>query len=52
LLPGDPDVPLELQRALHTVCDIIGYDDLIDYSQPPPGPLAPTEVTWVEEQLR
>jgi hypothetical protein len=52
LLPGDPDVQLDLQRALQTVYDIIGYDDLIDYSQPPPGPLSPPEVTWVEEQLR
>jgi hypothetical protein len=52
LLPGDPDVPLDLQRALHTVYDIIGYDDLIDYSQPAPGSLTPTQLAWVEEQLR
>jgi hypothetical protein len=52
LLPGDPDVSLDLQRALHTVCDIIGYDDLIDYGQPPPGQLTPAELTWVDEQLR
>jgi hypothetical protein len=52
LLPGDPDVPLDLQRALHTVCDIIGYDDLIEYRQPPVGTLTPTQLAWVEEQLR
>jgi hypothetical protein len=52
VLPGDPDVVLDLQRALQTVYDIIGYDDLIGYSQPPPDPLAPTELAWVEEQLR
>jgi hypothetical protein len=52
LLPGDPDVPLDLQRALHTICDIIGYDDLIDYTQPPPGPLTEAELAWVEGQLR
>jgi hypothetical protein len=52
LLAGDPDVPLDLQRALQTVYDIIGYDDLLDYSQAPPGPLTPGELAWVEEQLR
>jgi hypothetical protein len=52
LLPGDPDVPLDLQQALATVYDIIGYDELIDYSQPSPGPLTPAESAWVEEQLR
>jgi hypothetical protein len=52
LLPGDPDAPLDLQQALTTVYDIIGYDELIDYTRPPPGPLAPAEAAWVEDQLR
>jgi hypothetical protein len=52
LLPGDADVPLDLQQALAVVYDIIGYDELLDYSQPPPGPLTPGESAWVEEQLR
>jgi hypothetical protein len=52
LLPGDPDVQLDLQQALTTVYDIIGYDELIDYQLPPPAPLTPAESTWVEEQLR
>jgi hypothetical protein len=52
LLPGDPPVMLELQQALATVYEIIGYDELLDYSQAPPGPLAPAEAVWVEEQLR
>src|SRR5262249_27650271 len=43
LLPGDPPVPLDLQQALATVYDIIGYDELLDYNQAPPGPLAPAE---------
>jgi Protein of unknown function (DUF4058) len=52
LLPGDAAVPLDLQQALAVVYDIIGYDELVDYSQPPPGPLTPAEAVWVEEQLR
>jgi hypothetical protein len=52
LLPDDPDVPLDLQAALNTEYDIIGYDELIDYSQPPPGPLTAAQAAWVEERLR
>jgi hypothetical protein len=52
LLEGDAPVPLDLQRALGVVYDIIGYDELIDYTRPPPGPLTPAEAAWVEEQLR
>jgi hypothetical protein len=52
LLPGDSPVPLDLQQALAVVYDIIGYDELIDYGQPPPGPLTAAQLTWVEEQLR
>jgi len=52
LLPGDADVSLDLQQALTTVYDIIGYDELVDYSQPPYGPLTPEQAAWVEERLR
>jgi hypothetical protein len=52
LLPGDPAVPLDLQQALSVVYDIIGYDELVDYTQPPPGPLSPAESAWVEDRLR
>ncbi|HEV3007384.1 MAG TPA: DUF4058 family protein [Pirellulales bacterium] len=52
LLPGDSPVPLELQQALAVVYEIIGYDDLVDYTKPPPGPLAPDEIAWVDERLR
>lgn len=52
LLPGDPPVFLELQQALTVVYDIIGYDELVDYTQPPPGPLTLAEADWIEEQLR
>ncbi len=52
LLPGDPDAKLDLQRALSTIYDIIGYDDLVDYSQPPPGSLSDEQTAWVDERLR
>jgi hypothetical protein len=52
LLPDDPDVLLDLQLALTTVYDILGNDEMIDYREPPPGPLTPAEAAWVEEQLR
>jgi hypothetical protein len=52
LLPGDASVPLDLQQALGVVYEIIGYDELLDYTQPPPGPLTPAEAAWVEGQLR
>jgi hypothetical protein len=51
LLPGDEAVPLDLQQALGVVYDIIGYDELLDYAQPPPGPLTPEQAEWVNEQL-
>jgi hypothetical protein len=52
LLPGDSTVPLDLQQALAVVYDIIGYDELIDYTPAPPGSLTAAEAAWVEEQLR
>jgi hypothetical protein len=52
LLPGDADAVLNLQQALTTVYSILGYDELIDYEQPPPGSLSAAEAAWVDEQLR
>lgn len=52
LLAGDPDVTLDIQLALTTVYDILGYDELIDYRQPPPGAMSEAEAAWVDEQLR
>jgi hypothetical protein len=52
LLPGDPDVPLDLQQALTNIYDLLGYDLAVDYGQPPevalPGPLA----AWADGLLR
>ena len=52
LPPGDAAVPLDLQQALAVVYDVIGYDELLDYTRPPPGPLSPAEAAWVGERLR
>ena len=52
LLPGDADAKLDLQAALTTVYDILGYDELLDYGKPPSGPLSDAELKWVDEQLR
>jgi hypothetical protein len=52
LLPGDKSVSLDLQLALSVVYGIIGYDELVDYTQSPPGPLNKAEIDWIEEQLR
>jgi hypothetical protein len=52
LMPGDADVVLELQQALATIYDILGYDELIDYRQPPPGILSPQDAAWLDERLQ
>lgn len=52
LLAGDADVPLDLQLALTTVYDTIGYDLAVDYSKPPEVQLPPEEAAWVRERLR
>lgn len=52
LLPGDPDVMLDLQSAFTTVYDSIGYDLAVDYSQPPEVALPEELAGWVAEWLR
>lgn len=53
LLEPDPDVPLDLGRAIHALYDRAAYDLRIDYRQPPPKPdLLPEEVAWVEQLLQ
>lgn len=52
LLPGDPDVDLDLQLAFDTMYDTFGYDLSIDYTRPPEVPLEGEAATWVAERLR
>lgn len=53
LLAPDKDVALDLQAALDASFALVGYERLIDYSQPPPGPeLSPEEAAWVAAMTR
>ncbi len=53
LLPSDPDVPLNLQAAVDACFALVGYERLIDYTQPPPLPeLSGSDAAWVDERLR
>ncbi len=52
LLPGDADVPLDLQRALTNVYDLLGYDLAVDYSRAPEVPLGARDAAWAEERLK
>ena len=52
LLPDDYDVALDLP-ALYTRCyDAARYDLDLDYTQPPPVELSPTDRIWLENWLR
>jgi hypothetical protein len=52
LLNGDPDVPLDLQRALTAVYDSSRYDLLLNYSEAPDIALAAAEADWVDRLLK
>lgn len=52
LLPPDPDVILDLQAAVDACFELVGYEHLLDYTQPPPPPLSPDEAAWVQARLR
>jgi hypothetical protein len=51
LLPGDPDVALDLQLALTTLYDALGFDLAVDYSESPEVSLPPEEAAWVAKHL-
>jgi hypothetical protein len=53
LLPGDPDVPLDLQAILHDVYDHSGYVRRLNYAQPaPPPPIADSRMEWLKGFLQ
>jgi hypothetical protein len=53
LLPPDPAVPLDLQAAVEACFALVGYERLLDYTQPPPPPpLSPDDAAWADELLR
>ncbi len=47
LLPPDADVPLDLQAALAACFDLVGYERLLDYTQPL-AELGAEDAAWVE----
>jgi len=52
LLSPDPDVPLDLQAAVNACFELVGYENLLDYTIPPPPPeLSAEEILWVNAQL-
>lgn len=52
LLSHDPDGELDLQPALRNIYDLYHYDADIDYTLPPPLPLAPEQAEWADKLLR
>lgn len=52
LLPGDSDVPLDLQAAFDAVYDACRFDLALDYSTPPRTPLSPDDARWASEILQ
>ena len=52
LLPGDPDVMLNLQEALDKIYDQGMYGDAIDYKLPPDVKLTAEQERWADQRLR
>ena len=49
----DPDVPLDVQAALDTVCDEARYALTIDYAEAPPEPPLPdADAAWIAERVQ
>jgi len=52
LLPPDPDVTLDLQAAVDACFALVGYERLLNYSEPLPlSALAKAQAAWVMAQL-
>ena len=52
LLPEDADIQLDLQQALNTIYDELGYDLSIDYTRPPEIPLEGQTAVWAATLLQ
>ena len=53
LLRPDPDVALDLQAAIDACFNLVHYERLLDYTQPPPLPeLSAEDLQWVQEKIR
>jgi hypothetical protein len=53
LLASDPDVRLDLQAAIEACFDLVHYEQLLDYTVPPPPPeLDTAAATWLNAQLQ
>jgi hypothetical protein len=51
LLPGDADVPLDLQAALTAVYDGVGFDLILNYARPPSVPMPAEDREWARQLL-
>ena len=51
LLPGDADVPLDLQEALSSVYDAFGYAAVLDYGGPASVPLSAADAAWAKSLI-
>jgi len=52
LLKDDADVELDIQAAVSTVYDSLGYDLILDYHKPPAVALDAEDAQWAKECLR
>lgn len=51
LLAPDPDVVLDLQAALESCFELVGYEQLLDYQAPPPSTFSDADQQWIMAQL-
>lgn len=52
LLPGDPEVPLDLQSVFQAAYESSLYDRRLPYDQPLLPALPPEDEAWIRQQLR
>jgi len=51
LLPGDPDLELDLQQVVSTAYDQYNFDLAVDYANPPEVPLDLSDQEWANRQI-